>query len=92
MKVKIPQTGGAVQSVQGRDRGKYYVVVEVRDGFVLVADGKTRKRENPKKKNVKHLRLLPLNISSEGIVWDKSFDDRVAHYLKTLADKFKSED
>ena len=93
MKVKIPQTGGVVQSVQGRDGGQYYVIAEVLDGgMVLVVDGKARTLENPKKKNVKHLRLLPHNISEEGIVRDKSFDVRTAHFLKTLAEKVKSED
>ena len=93
MKVKIPQKGGVVQSVQGRDDGHYYVIAEVLNGgFVLVVDGKTRTLENPKKKNVKHLRLLPHNISEEGIVRDKSFDVRTAHYLKELAEKVKSED
>lgn len=92
MKVKNPEEGGAVISLQGRDKGSYYVVVEVRGDKVLVADGVKRRLDNPKIKNVKHLRLLPRNISEEGIVRDKSFDVRVAHYLKTLAEKVKSED
>ena len=92
MKVKIPEKGEAVISLQGRDKGKYYVVAEVRGDRVLVVDGEKRKLENPKIKNVKHLRLLPRNVSEEGIPWDKSFDVRVAHYLKTLAEKVKSED
>ena len=85
MKVKNPEEGGVVQSVQGRDLGKYYVITEVlTGGFVLVADGKTRTLERPKKKNLKHLRLTPRNLFKEGIVRDKSFDNRVAHYLKGL--------
>lgn len=93
MKVKNPETGGAVQSVQGRDKGTYYVIAEVLGGgFVLVVDGKTRTLVNPKKKNVKHLRLLPRNISEAGIVRDKSFDVRTARFLKELAEKVKSED
>lgn len=92
MKVKNPEKGGAVISLQGRDEGRYYVIVEVRGDRVLLADGTKRKLENPKIKNVKHLRLLPHNVSEEGIVWDKSFDVRAARYLKTLAEKVKSED
>ncbi len=92
MKVKNPEKGGAVVSLQGRDKDKYYVIVEVQGDRVLVADGVKRRLENPKIKNVKHLRLLPRNISEEGILWDKSFDVRVAHYLKALAEKVKSED
>lgn len=93
MKVKTPAEGGVVQSVQGRDAGRYYVITEVLNGgFVFVADGRARTLENPKKKNVKHLRLLPHNISEEGILRDKSFNVRTAHYLKALAEKVKSED
>ena len=92
MKVKNPEEGGVVISLQGRDRGKYYVIVEVRGDRVLVADGVKRKLENPKIKNVKHLRLLPRNVSEEGIVRDKSFDVRTAHFLKALTEKVKSED
>ena len=93
MKMKTPEKGGVVQSVQGRDDGKYYVICEVlSEGYVLVADGKTRTLGHPKKKNIKHLRLLPRNVSEEEIAWDKSFDVRAAHFLKTLAEKVKSED
>ena len=92
MKVKNPEEGGVVISLQGRDEGSYYVIVEVRGDRVLVADGVKRRLENPKIKNVKHLRLLPRNISEEGIVRDKSFDVRTAHFLKVLAEKVKSED
>lgn len=92
MKVKIPEEGGVVQSLQGRDKGRYYVIVEVLGDKVAVADGVKRKRENPKIKNVKHLRLLPRNALKEGIARDKSFDVRAAHFLKAFAEKVKSED
>lgn len=92
MKVKVPEKGMAVISLQGRDKGVYYVIAEVLDGKASVVDGKKRKLQNPKIKNVKHLRLLPRNISEQGIVRDKSFDYRVAHYLKELAVQLKSEE
>jgi hypothetical protein len=48
--------GMVVTSIAGRDAGDRYVVVAAagRD-MVLVADGRRRGRERPKKKNVKHL-------------------------------------
>ncbi|MDE6075914.1 MAG: KOW domain-containing RNA-binding protein [Clostridia bacterium] len=92
MKVKNPEEGGVVISLQGHDEGNFYVIVEVRGDRVLVADGVKRRLENPKKKSVKHIRLLPRNISEAGIVRDKSFDVRTARYLKELAEKVKSED
>ena len=92
MKGKTPQSGQVALSLQGRDKGELYVIAEVSGGKALVVDGRKRKLENPKTKNIKHLRLLPVNISQEGIVRDKSFNARVAHFLKMTAGKVKSEE
>ena len=55
--------GRVVLSTQGRDEGRYFVVLEVIDeNFVLMADGLTRKVDHPKKKKVKHLRPTPLLV------------------------------
>lgn len=48
--------GMVVISRAGRDSGKPMAVVEIKDGFVYVCDGKERPLECPKKKNPKHLR------------------------------------
>ena len=43
--------GQLVKSVAGRDKNRWMIVVEViDDDYVLVADGKSRKIERPKKK------------------------------------------
>lgn len=48
-----------VKSVAGRDRGMYaYVVGKTEEGFLLVADGRIRKVEAPKRKKLKHIRLI----------------------------------
>lgn len=47
--------GMVVFSKAGRDSGKPLAVIDVKDGFVYVCDGKERPLENPKKKNPKHL-------------------------------------
>jgi ribosomal protein L14E/L6E/L27E len=52
--------GQLVVSVAGRDRGKYYLVLEKTvNNMVLVADGEYRKAAGPKKKNIKHISPLP---------------------------------
>jgi len=43
-----------VKSIAGRDQGKYFFVLDVDGEFLLLADGKTRKVENPKRKKLKH--------------------------------------
>ena len=59
--------GRVVLSTQGRDEGRYFIVLEVIDEqFVLMADGLTRKIAHPKKKKVKHLRPKPIVVNMDG--------------------------
>ena len=61
------EAGRVVLSTQGRDAGRYFIVLEVIDDqFVLMADGLTRKIAHPKKKKVKHLRAKPILVNVEG--------------------------
>ena len=45
-------------SLNGRDGGKCFLVIGTEDGYSLLADGKTRKADRPKRKKNKHLRLV----------------------------------
>jgi len=48
--------GDFVVSLAGRDRGRTFIVTkDCGDGYVLIADGKLRKVEKPKRKKQKHL-------------------------------------
>lgn len=52
------QLGQIVQIQQGRDKGKYAVIIKLLDHrFVFIADGDKRKFDQPKKKNIIHLEL-----------------------------------
>ena len=53
----LPEVGRVVEVVQGRDNGLYAVVIGHADKrFVLIADGRMRRAEKPKRKNVLHIR------------------------------------
>ena len=43
-----------VKSTAGRDKGKFFFVLAEEEDVLLLADGKTRKLENPKRKKRKH--------------------------------------
>ncbi len=45
-------------SLAGHDRGCVYVIVDEADGYVSVADGRTRTVDRPKKKNRKHVQIV----------------------------------
>ena len=44
-----------VKATAGRDRGKLFFVLAVEGEYLLLADGKTRRLERPKRKKRKHV-------------------------------------
>lgn len=52
------QVGDLVRSVTGRDRRKCYLVWAVGESRLELVDGQTRRIENPKRKNPRHVRFL----------------------------------
>ena len=58
------EIGRVVQSRQGRDAGRFFVVLEVVDEkYVMMADGLTRKLNHPKKKKILHLHPKPIVVA-----------------------------
>ena len=62
--VDIP-IGSVVLANAGRDKGRYFVAVAASGGFVYIADGKERKLEKPKRKNIKHISPADVIISTD---------------------------
>ena len=61
------EPGRVVESVQGRDKGYFFLVLEAYEGFVTMADGRRHKLENPKKKKTKHLRAKPVLLDLKAL-------------------------
>lgn len=82
--------GQVVRSVRGRDRGRWYLVVNTSaDGFILVADGMRRTLSRPKRKNPRHLMVYDAKVDSisEALAAGRRVNDRdVDQALRTLAD------
>ena len=56
--------GRLVTATAGRDRKRHFVVIGIpEEGYVLMADGDTRRLDHPKKKKTKHLRPSPVNMN-----------------------------
>lgn len=49
------ERGTVVKSTAGHDSGSFYVALSFESGFAVIADGKLRTLEKPKRKNSKHL-------------------------------------
>ena len=86
MKVKEPVIGGVCQSIRGRDKDRYYLIRAINgDGTVGVVDGNFKKLAAPKKKNLKHLRLLSEKAESIAAKFEsgaKVYDTEVYSALK----------
>ena len=80
--------GGIALSTQGRDEGRYYLIKEERPGgYVLDCDGNYKKLASPKKKSLKHVRLLPEKVETIAEKFScggKVFDSEVYSALKAF--------
>ena len=80
--------GGIALSTQGRDEGRYYLIKEVLPGgYILVCDGNYKKLASPKKKSLKHVRLLPEKVETIAEKFScggKVFDSEVYSALKAF--------
>ena len=54
---------GLALAAAGHDRGTLYLVLREEGDRVLLADGKLRKLDRPKKKNRKHVIFLPEGLT-----------------------------
>lgn len=60
------EIGRLVLSMAGRDKGKIFMILDIIDKqYVYITDGSLRTKDRPKKKKLKHLKLLPESL--EGI-------------------------
>lgn len=57
-----------VKSIAGRDAGSLFFVLATEGDFLLLADGKSRRVEKPKRKRRKHVELLG---ESHGLLAEK---------------------
>ena len=61
------EPGRVVESIQGRDKGHFFLILEVSEGIAQIADGLYHKLENPKKKKTKHLRAKPVLLDLKAL-------------------------
>ncbi len=73
--------GSVVRAEAGRDGGGYFAVVEADEKYCLIADGKSRKLSNPKRKNIKHIRATNSMIDVNEIT-----DKKLRNMLKQFSE------
>lgn len=81
-------------SLAGRDKGKLFYVVDVEENFVLIADGKGRKLENPKRKKLKHVRRVSRTETRVAVKLqngDKVLNSELRRDLAAFGQQFNSQ-
>jgi len=73
-----------VKSVAGHDKDELYCVLSLNEGFAYLVNGKTKKMTNPKRKNIKHLEVLPVSKFENT---DFQSDKRIRRLLREIAQK-----
>ena len=83
-----------IESLAGRDKGKFFYVMDVEDNYVLIADGKGRKLENPKRKKLKHVRRVTrteTRVALKILQGDKVLNSELRRDLATFGQQFNSQ-
>lgn len=63
--------GQVVRAKAGRDKGGFFVVLEVENGYAWICNGKSRPLERPKRKNVIHLSPTKTVVPAESMVTNR---------------------
>ena len=77
--------GKIVISKKGRDMGKYLAVINCDKNYVFVADGKERKLETPKRKNIKHISITADTLTKDQMKTNKQLKKAIAVYKYTVS-------
>lgn len=79
--------GDYVESLQGRDTKNIYIVKQVDGEYIYLVDGKGKTVDKPKKKKIKHIKVLNKNCK---ILADKFanklnvFDAEIRKHIKNI--------
>jgi len=82
------EIGKVVLAKAGRDKGRHFVIVgRIDKDYVLIADGRTRSIDKPKKKKIKHLEARPhvvYDVREKILNNQKVFDAELRKSLEAL--------
>lgn len=67
----MPEKGSVVLATAGRDAGRLFAVLECSEKDCLLADGRKRRLDTPKRKNLRHVHLTALRLGPEQYATDR---------------------
>ncbi len=80
--------GNLVIAKAGKEKGQLFIIVNLDDKFAYLSDGKRLKKDKPKKKSFKHIKLYDNETLDEQVLLDNN--DRVNSAIKNFI-KLKGE-
>lgn len=76
--------GQIIISKCGRDKGRFFIVIEAEHDTVLVCDGSLRKMVKPKKKKIKHIQktnfvsqLVDTKLRTKAVILDDDIQNEI---------------
>ena len=83
-----------VVSCAGRDKGQYFFVIDADDTYLYLADGKSRRLEQPKRKKRKHVEKVSqtdTRVAEKIRNGDKVLNSELRRELAAYGQKFNSQ-
>ena len=82
------QVSDVVVSTTGRDRGEWFYVIDADAQYVLLANGKNRTLERPKRKKIKHIEKVlrsETRVAGKLLSGDKVLNGELRRDLASLS-------
>lgn len=76
--------GTVIKSMAGHDKGNIYTVLSNNEKSVMICDGKKRKLDCLKKKNIKHIEATNYVINEKFLISDCSIRKALSKYRCNL--------
>lgn len=83
------RVGNVVSALAGKEKGQIFVIVRLDDKYAYLSNGKRLKKDKPKKKSLKHIKLYDEEALTEEALNDKN--DRVNALIRKFLSKKRSE-
>ena len=80
------EKGFVVTAIAGKEKNQNFVVVDVKENFVFLADGKRLKYNKPKKKSAKHVQKCSTKKfpAEHLLIKDEKVNAEIRNFLKNL--------
>ena len=80
------EKGMVVIATAGKEKNQKFVVVDVKENYIFLADGKRLKVSKPKKKSAKHIQKCSTEKfpESELLIKDEKVNSAIRNFLKNL--------